>query len=203
MARARFKKLSSYSKFALVLVLASSIGLAASFILTLEKFSLLKNPVAVLSCDLNPIVSCGSVIQSKQAEAFGFANPLIGLIGFAVIITIGMGILAGAKYKRWFWLGLESGAVLGVLFSHWLVYQSIFVIQALCPFCIVVWAVVIALLVLVTRFNLQEGNIKPPKGIKGLSELLVRYPWIVIGSWYLIIALLILNQFWYYWKTLF
>lgn len=203
MVRVRLKKLSSYRKFALVLVLASSIGLAASFILTLEKFSLLKNPVAVLSCDLNPIVSCGSVIQSKQAEAFGFANPLIGLIGFAVIITIGMGILAGAKYKRWFWLGLESGAVLGVLFSHWLVYQSIFVIQALCPFCIVVWAVVIALLVLVTRFNLQEGNIKPPKMLKGLSQLLVRYPWIVIGSWYLIIALLILNQFWYYWKTLF
>ena len=203
MVRARLKKLSSYSKFALVLVLASSIGLAASFILTLEKFSLLKNPVAVLSCDLNPIVSCGSVIQSKQAEAFGFANPLIGLIGFAVIITIGMGILAGAKYKRWFWLGLESGAVLGVLFSHWLVYQSIFVIQALCPFCIVVWAVVIALFVLVTRFNLQEGNIKPLKVLKGLSQLLVRYPWIVIGSWYLIIALLILNQFWYYWKTLF
>lgn len=203
MVRARLKKLSSYSKFALVLVLASSIGLAASFILTLEKFSLLKNPVAVLSCDLNPIVSCGSVIQSKQAEAFGFANPLIGLIGFAVIITIGMGILAGAKYKRWFWLGLESGAVLGVLFSHWLVYQSIFVIQALCPFCIVVWAVVIALLLLVTRFNLQEGNIKPPKMLKGLSQLLVRYAWIVIGSWYLIIALLILNQFWYYWKTLF
>lgn len=203
MVRARFKKLSSHSKFALVLVLASSIGLAASFILTLEKFSLLKNPVAVLSCDLNPIVSCGSVIQSKQAEAFGFANPLIGLIGFAVIITIGMGILAGAKYKRWFWLGLESGAVLGVLFSHWLVYQSIFVIQALCPFCIVVWAVVIALLVLVTRFNLQEGNIKPLKVLKGLSQLLVRYPWIVIVSWYLIIALLILNQFWYYWKTLF
>lgn len=203
MARARLKKLSSYSKFALVLVLASSIGLAASFILTLEKFSLLKNPVAVLSCDLNPIVSCGSVIQSKQAEAFGFANPLIGLIGFAVIITIGMGILAGAKYKRWFWLGLEAGTVLGVLFSHWLVYQSIFVIQALCPFCIVVWAVVIALFVLVTRFNLQEGNIKPPRVLKGLSQLLVRYPWIVIGSWYLIIALLILNQFWYYWKTLF
>ena len=203
MVRARLKKLSSYSKFALVLVLASSIGLAASFILTLEKFSLLKNPVAVLSCDLNPIVSCGSVIQSKQAEAFGFANPLIGLIGFAVIITIGMGILAGAKYKRWFWLGLEVGTVLGVLFSHWLVYQSIFVIQALCPFCIVVWAVVIALLVLVTRFNLQEGNIKPLKVLKGLSQLLVRYPWIVIGSWYLIIALLILNQFWYYWKTLF
>ncbi|MEI6742044.1 MAG: vitamin K epoxide reductase family protein [bacterium] len=203
MVRARLKKLNSYSKFALVLVLASSIGLAASFILTLEKFSLLKNPVTVLSCDLNPVVSCGSVIQSKQAEAFGFANPLIGLIGFAVIITIGMGILAGAKYKRWFWLGLESGAVLGVLFSHWLVYQSIFVIQALCPFCIVVWAVVIALLVLVTRFNLQEGNIKPPQVLKGLSRLLVSYPWIVIGSWYLIIALLILNQFWYYWKTLF
>lgn len=203
MVRARLKKLNSYSKFALVLVLASSIGLAASFILTLEKFNLLKNPVTVLSCDLNPVVSCGSVIQSKQAEAFGFANPLIGLIGFAVIITIGMGILAGAKYKRWFWLGLESGAVLGVLFSLWLVYQSIFVIQALCPFCIVVWAVVIALLVLVTRFNLQEGNIKPPQVLKGLSRLLVSYPWIVIGSWYLIIALLILSHFWYYWKTLF
>ncbi|MSR68591.1 vitamin K epoxide reductase family protein, partial [Candidatus Saccharibacteria bacterium] len=203
MLRAKLNKLSSYNKFALFLVSASSIGLAASFMLTLEKLSLLKNPATSLICDLNPVVSCGSVIMSKQAEAFGFANPLIGLIGFSVIITIGMGILAGAKYKRWFWLGLETGAILGVLFCHWLLYQSVFVIQALCPFCMVVWAVTIALLVYVTRFNLQEGNIKPPKALKWLSDLIAHYTWMVVASWYLIIALLILNHFWYYWKTLF
>ena len=139
MTKAKKPFLDSYRKFALILVILSVIGLMASFILTVEKINLLKYPSSPLSCNLNPIVSCGSVIESGQAEAFGFTNSLIGLAGFSVIITIGVGMLAGAKYKKWFWLGLQAGTTLGVIFAHWLFYQSVYVIQALCPFCIVVW----------------------------------------------------------------
>jgi len=199
----KLPKLDGYNKFALFLVIAAAIGLAAAFILTIEKISLLKNPVTQLSCNLNPVVACGSVIQSKQAEAFGFANPLIGLVSFGVIITIGMGMLAGAKYKRWFWLGLEAGTVFGVLFSLWLFYQSVYVIQALCPYCMLVWAVVIAIFVNVTVFNLNQKFIKLPKQFNGFVKFLSDYKAWVILVWYLIILGLIANHFWYYWKTLF
>lgn len=196
-------KLKSNNKFAHFLILVSAIGLVASFILTIEKFQLLKDPKVQLSCNFNPVVSCGSVISSPQAEAFGFANPLIGLVGFAVIITIGVGMIAGAKYKRWFWLGLQAGTIFGVLFSTWLFYQSLYVIKALCPFCIVVWAVVIALFVYVTRYNLINGNIKVKKSFQALSRLFCENAWFIVALWYLAIFVAILNRFWYYWKTLF
>lgn len=196
-------KLKSNNKFAHFLILVSAIGLVASFILTIEKFQLLKDPKVQLSCNFNPVVSCGSVISSPQAEAFGFANPLIGLVGFAVIITIGVGMIAGAKYKRWFWLGLQAGTIFGVLFSTWLFYQSLYVIKALCPFCIVVWAVVIALFVYVTRYNLLEGNIKVKKSFQALSRWFCESAWFIVALWYLAIFVAILNRFWYYWKTLF
>ncbi len=196
-------KLKSNNKFAHFLILVSAIGLVASFILTIEKFQLLKDPKVQLSCNFNPVVSCGSVISSPQAEAFGFANPLIGLVGFAVIITIGVGMIAGAKYKRWFWLGLQAGTIFGVLFSTWLFYQSLYVIKALCPFCIVVWAVVIALFVYVTRYNLINGNIKVKKSFQALSQWFFENAWFIVALWYLAIFVAILNRFWYYWKTLF
>jgi uncharacterized membrane protein len=190
------------SKFAHFLVLTAIIGLVASFILTIEKIQLLKDPKVQLSCNFNPVVSCGSVITSPQAEAFGFANPLIGLISFAVIITIGVGIIAGAKYKRWFWLGLQAGTIFGVLFSMWLFYQSLYVIKALCPFCIVVWAVVIAQFVYVTRYNIMENYIKVHRAWQGVAKWFTENAWFIVALWYLAIFVAILNKFWYYWKTL-
>jgi uncharacterized membrane protein len=190
------------SKFAHFLVLTAIIGLVASFILTIEKIQLLKDPKVQLSCNFNPVVSCGSVITSPQAEAFGFANPLIGLISFAVIITIGVGIIAGAKYKRWFWLGLQAGTIFGVLFSMWLFYQSLYVIKALCPFCIVVWAVVIAQFVYVTRYNIMENYIKVHRAWQGVAKWFNENAWFIVALWYLAIFVAILNKFWYYWKTL-
>ena len=75
---AREGRLSPDRRIAIILFVAGIIGIVASFVLSVEKIQLLKNPDAQLGCNINPIISCGSVIQSKQAEAFGFANPYIG-----------------------------------------------------------------------------------------------------------------------------
>ncbi len=195
-------KLDSYKKFALLLLITASVGLIASFILMLDKIQLLKNPAVQLSCNFNPVVSCGSVITSKQAEAFGFANPVIGLVSFAVIITIAMGMFAGAKYKRWFWLGLQAGSIFGVLFITWLFYEAVYEIKALCPYCIVVWSMVIPIFVYTTRYNIIEYNIKVHRTWQGVAKWFVENAWFIVALWYLAIFTAILTKFWYYWKTL-
>jgi len=101
--------------------------------ITVEKFDLLKNPNYQPICDLNPIISCGSVMKSHQANAFGFMNTYIGLLGFPVLITIGVAMLAGARFKRWFWLGAQLGLAFGIAFAYWLLFESIYRIRALCP----------------------------------------------------------------------
>jgi uncharacterized membrane protein len=177
------------------------IGVFCAGMLTLEKIQLLKHPGVQLGCDLNPIVACGSVINTWQASAFGFPNPFIGLAGFAVVATIGAGLLAGATFKRWFWLGLQAGTIFAVLFITWLQFQSIFRINALCPYCMVVWSVTIPIFWYTTLYNLREGHIKTPANLKGFIAFLERHHGDILLVWFLIIIGVILHHFWYYWST--
>ncbi len=188
--------------FPYLLVIFATIGLLASFDLTVEKFSLLKDPDYIPTCNISPILSCGSVMKTDTAEAFGFANSLVGLIGFAVVITIGMGVLAGATYRRWFWIGLTVGN------GFW------------CRFC--------ALAVLQQRFQnwralpilhgclgghdsplLVHTGLQPPRRaysnsekLKGVVAFIQRHHVDIIVVWFLILIGIILNIFWYYWSTL-
>ena len=71
-------------------LIAGVVGLVASMALTIEKFKLLLNPSYVPSCNINPIVSCGSVMTTPQASVLGFPNPLLGIIGFTVVVVTGV-----------------------------------------------------------------------------------------------------------------
>lgn len=188
-----------------ILTIGGLVGFIAAFVLTIEKFSLLKDPSYNPSCNLSPLLSCGSVMKTEQASAFGFANSLVGLAGFAVVTTIGMMLLAGVdagKVKRWFWLGLQAGTIFGVGFITWLQYQSIFTIGALCPYCMVVWVVMIPIFVYTTLYNLRTGVIATPASLKRVVDFLQRHHGDILVLWFGIIILVILNHFWYYWKTL-
>ncbi|MFE2412035.1 vitamin K epoxide reductase family protein [Kitasatospora sp. NPDC059408] len=188
--------------FAWLLLIGGAVGLFASAVLTLDKLRLLKDPSYVPSCNINPIISCGSIMRSAQAEAFGFPNSLLGLAGFAVVAAIGAGLLAGAAYRRWFWLGLQAGTLFGIGFATWLMYQALYRIGALCPYCMVVWAAMIPLFWYTTLHNLRSGVIPVGRGLRPVVREAARYHWVVPVLWYAVIALLVLNRFWYYWSTL-
>jgi uncharacterized membrane protein len=142
---------------AVFLIVAGGLGWLAAFALTLDKFSLLMNPQADLSCNINPIVECGTNLASWQGEVFGFPNPLIGLGGFVAPIAVGVGLLAGARFANWFWITFNVGIVGAFAFVIWLIGQSLFVIGKLCPWCMLVWAVTIPLFWVVTLRNAREG----------------------------------------------
>ena len=186
-----------------ILLIGGVIGVVCAGVLTVEKIELLKHPAAPLKCDLNPIVACGPVINTPQAAAFGISNPMIGLVGFGAVATVGAGLLAGATFKRWFWLGLEVGVAFGAGFVTWLQFQTIFRIGALCPFCMGVWAVMIPVFWYTTIYNLQERNMKLPARLQRLELFVQRHHGDVLIAWYLAIIGVILHHFWYYWKTLF
>ncbi len=186
----------------LLLAVLGIIGFIASADLSIEKVHLLRDPGYEPSCNLSPLLSCGSVMVTEQAEAFGFPNPFIGVAGFAIITTVGMALLAGATFKRWFWLGLQAGTIFGVLFVTWLQYQSIYNIGALCPYCIVVWVVTIPIFLYVFLYNLRHDYIRLPKALRGAGSLIQKNHGNVLLIWYTLIFLAILTHFWYYWETL-
>lgn len=181
-----------------LLIICGIIGIIASVAITVEKFDLLKNPNYRPICNLNPIISCGSVMESKQATVFGFMNTYIGLLGFPVVVTIGMAMLAGAKFKRWFWLGMEIGLGLGILFAYWLVVQSVYNIRALCPYCLSVDVVLTVAFWYVTMYVLQQGFLKVPRQLERTSNFIQRHHLDLLVFWFVIVTAAILQHFWYY-----
>ena len=187
---------ASYRQTAWILVIGGLIGIFASIELIVQKIGVLSNPDYVPNCDINPILSCGSVISTDQASLFGFPNPILGVIGFTVVVLFGVLLFAGIELPRWMWLGLNAGALAGMIFVIWLVGQSLYVIGALCPWCMVVWSITIPIFWQVTTDNLAGGRISLGSS---LSEIVVALKWILVGASYLIIMALIFVRWQDFW----
>lgn len=175
---------------AVFLILAGVIGEIAAFALTLEKLHTLTDPGEALSCDFSVLVQCGANLESWQGSVFGFPNPLLGLAGWAAPIAVGVSILAGARFARWFWALFNLGLAGAMALVIWLIGQSIFVLGTLCPWCMVTWAVTIPAFLAVTLYNGSTGTLSRSPGVRRVS--LALYGWLVpltVGC-YLVIAVI-------------
>jgi uncharacterized membrane protein len=174
--------------FALFLIIVGVLGWWASFSLTIDRFLLLENPDSDLDCNFTLLVQCGENLRSPQGSAFGFPNSLLGLGGFAAPIAVGVSLLAGARFARWFWIVFNAGIAGALAFDIWLIGQSIFVLGTLCPWCMLVWGIVIPLFWVVTFRNLGAGVFREPPRRLGKSLL----SWVVpiTVACYVVVALL-------------
>ncbi|GHD90645.1 vitamin K epoxide reductase family protein [Streptomyces naganishii] len=185
-----------------LMTLAGVVGWLASFQLTVDDWRLLKDPSYQPPCNISPVVSCGSVMSSPEGSVFGFPNMLLGLGAFAAVAVLGVAVLTGARLGRLMWLALNAGALVGVVFVHWLILRSVFGLGRLCPYCVVVWIVTIALFWYVTLRNLRRGVIPVPPAGRGVLSLVLDTHWLLLAAWYGVIAVLVLTRFWSYWSTL-
>ncbi|MEU0217167.1 vitamin K epoxide reductase family protein, partial [Streptomyces sp. NPDC006265] len=96
-------------------------------------------------------------------------------------------------------LALNAGALTGVAFVHWLIGQSLYELNKLCPYCAVVWLATIALFWYVTLHCLEQGIVPVPRGV---LEVVRDTHWMLLAAWYGVIALLALTRFWPYWSSL-
>ena len=177
-------------------LIAGVVGLIAALTLTIEKIELLIDPAYVPSCSINPVLSCGSVMVTPQASVFGFPNSLLGIVGFAVVLVTGVLAVGKVALPRWYWVGLVTGTLLATVFVHWLIFQSLYHIGALCPYCMVVWTVTIPLLAVVASIALQ------PLAGNPVARALYQWRWSLVALWFTAVILMILAQFWDYWSTL-
>lgn len=184
-----------------LLLIGGAIGFVAAFVLTIEKITLIADPAYRPSCSINPVLSCGSVMVTPQATAFGFPNSLLGIGGFAVVATTGAALLAEARLRSWYWAGLQFGVVFGAGFVHWLIVQSIYRIGALCPYCMVVWAVTVPIFWYVTLRNLDAVGERLPGPLRRATTALTGVHAVVLTGWFLVVLTLILQRFWDFWTA--
>ena len=124
-----------------VSIVLAIIGLVDSIYLTWVKMA---NRYALCG----PIGDCESVNSSQYSEIAGVPIALIGAAGYILIILL---IILEARGGIWKEYGpyLVLGITLaGSLYSIYLTYLEVAVIQAICPYCVVSAIVIILLFIL-------------------------------------------------------
>jgi uncharacterized membrane protein len=144
------------------MLFSALLSLTASFVLSYDAVLLAANPAAELSCNVNEVLSCGAVGVAWQSSLFGFPNAFLGLIAEPVVITIAVASLGGVRFPRWFMFSAQVVYTLGLIFAYWLFYQSMFVIGALCPWCLLVTLSTTLVFMTLLHWNILENNLYLP-----------------------------------------
>lgn len=123
------------------LVLLAVVGICIALYLTLYKVGV----IGVLSCSIG---SCETVNTSKWSMLFGIPIAAWGLAAYVALLLLAM---AGSSESREesvpiarMLVGLAGWSV---LFSAWLTYLELFVIHAICIWCVtsaLLWVVILA-----------------------------------------------------------
>lgn len=171
--------------YALLLIIGGALGVLAAAMLNIEYIHMLSDPDYSPACDLNPFLTCGEFLGTPQSQAFGFPNVVIGMVAFPVVVTTGVLLLGRQRLPRWYWRGLLGGTVFGIVFVTWLQYQSLFVIRAICPWCFLVWTMMIPIFVHTLARSTQNGALPASPGLR---SLLVQYRWVLATLWWVAVV---------------
>lgn len=117
------------------MTIGAVIGAVASFWQTLEKLTLLKNPEAILSCNLSGVFSCSNVLNSHQASLFGFPNSIMSLMFFILFLAVALVGLTGGLVSKRMRLATQFLSFFVLLFGVWFLFVSTYSIKAICIFC--------------------------------------------------------------------
>lgn len=180
-----------------VMLVFGVLALVASFILTVDHFYILKHPDAILACSINALLDCSAVMKTWQASIFGFPNMLIGLMAYPVVITIALLGYLDVKMPKNFLIAAHLGFFGGILFSEWLYYQSVYSIEVMCPWCLVVMFSTIMIFATMTRYNLRNNSfsLKPETNLKVQIFLDKEYDKLVVFVWVALLTLGIVLKF--------
>jgi uncharacterized membrane protein len=131
-----------YSKTHLASIVIAFIGFVDSIYLTIEKYTNNQN-----MC-IPGLGDCYTVNTSKYSEIYGIPVAVIGIAVYLFLAAILILENRSAFIK-------ENGPLLalgisltGTLFSIYLTYLELFVIKAICPFCVLSAVAMLALLIL-------------------------------------------------------
>jgi uncharacterized membrane protein len=190
-----FRLKSDHWIFGIIFV-AAAIGLLASFVLTIDKFQVLTNPNTILACSINVVLDCSRVMQTWQASILGFPNTIIGLVVYPVIMLVAFLVLAGTKLPRWFFVAMNVAILMSTAFSYWLFFESLYTIQALCPWCLSVTFAETLLFSAITFYTLRDNNLGFKKSTNEKIQTFLKkgyYQMVVISVLVILVALVIIK----------
>lgn len=156
------------------MLIGAMLSLLAAFVLSVESYHLAKNPDAELSCSVNIVLNCATVAKHPSAEMLGFPNSYFGMVAEPIVITVAIAGLAGVRFPRRFMQFAQAGYTLGLAYALYLLGISYFVIQALCPWCLLVTLTTILVWFSLTRYNIREKNLGLTKSMQASLDRFIK-----------------------------
>ena len=179
------------------MLVASVASLVASFVLSVDAILLAKDPSTDLGCNINSVISCGTVGAAWQSSVLGFPNAFLGLMAEPVVLTIAIASLGGVKFPRWFMLAAQCVYFIGFAFAYWLFFQAMFVIGALCPWCLLVTLATTLVFFEITYINIRDDNLYLPRRLQVAATAAIRanLDLILLVVWLLVVTLMIVLKY--------
>lgn len=179
------------------MLVSACLSLIASFVLSVDAVRLAADPQTALACNINSVISCGTVATSWQASLLGFPNAFLGLAAEPVVITIAVASLGGVRFPRWFMFSAQLVYTIGVVFAYWLFYQAMFHIGALCPWCLLVTVSTTLVFATLTHVNVRDGNLLLPSRMQAALRNAVNADLdaIAVTIWLLALTLAVVTKY--------
>lgn len=117
----------------IILVLVSLIGLVDASYLTTEHYQ-----GGAVVCNIGEVTfgDCTSVLTSEYATVFGIPNALVGAIYYLIVFILSALLVTPMPNKKIVvTIAILTG--LGLTVSLWFVYLMLFVLDAICVYCMV------------------------------------------------------------------
>lgn len=183
-----------------IMLFFSAIALVTSLILSAETLALARAPKKLLSCDFNSVVSCSRVAQTWQAEIvkFGelsFPNAFFGIAAESVFVTLAVIGMIRVRVPRWFAICTWLGGLCALVYAYWLFSQSMFVIHALCPWCIVLMFSTTMQFISLTHASVSSQKLLVKRFSLVESYYRLRYDLLIDVLWIAALLTLILCQY--------
>ena len=144
------------------------------------------------------VLSCSDVAESWQAEIVKFGglsypNAFFGIAAESVFVTIAVIGLARVRVPRWFAACTWFGGLAALAYSYWLTSQSLFVINALCPWCLALMFSTTIQFMALSHATVTVQGLPPRASAKGLRTYYrLNYDLMADAVWILAIITLIL-----------
>jgi len=122
--------------------LVALVGVFVALYLALYKAGV----IGTLACGAG---GCETVQLSRWSEFLGISVAVWGVVYYIVVLTLALATLQERwEDSRWLSLALLVLTGWGVVFSAWLTYLELFVIHAICRWCVVSAVIALGLFVL-------------------------------------------------------
>ena len=108
-------------------------------------------PSKFIPCNINSTVNCNAVISGAVSKTLGIPTPLIGLVGYIVIM------FAAFKKNAKLVLGMSA---FGLAFCLYIAIRELFQLHVVCPVCIACQLDMITVFILGILLNLKPKATK-------------------------------------------